>query len=326
MWIVWASLLILVVVAAALALRRRAAPVQLAAAPERVASALAALGPPPQRSGRAYQPQSPEHLLYADRDIAGWNNIVMAFEVELGLAYDWKRTVMLPKPQLWAHINQDRHIFDYFDEGTFHSVVPAIEYDPVVPLHQITVAPTAPPSAPKVQIVYRLFGNVEKRHRPWLDRALRFRTDILEQARRLLASHQLGDDPYVALHVRRGAPNDFKHQFSKEGNIANETIVKHIQDSVRGQSVLVLSDDYDTDLLSRLKTVASRVVCWSGTHRSADGVSDMLCAVPAQEFFGTPLSTFSSGIVKMRQRAGTHTEVRYTHQYNEKDIPDWGRT
>ncbi len=114
-------------------------------------------------------------------------------------------------------------------------------------------------------------------------------------------------------------------QFGDVRHIPNATIVEHVQDTLRGKPVLLLSDEYDKDLISRLEAVASRVVCWSNESRSEDGVVDMLTAVPAQEFFGTPLSTFSSGIVKLRKRAGTHTTIRYTHPYKEESIPDWGR-
>ncbi len=280
---------------------------------------LAALGPQ-QQAERAYQPE-PDQVLYAERDIGGWNNIIMAFEVELGLAYDWKRTVMMPRQDLWYLAGQKpKTMFDYFDEKTFRSVVPCIDYDPMLDLHKVTATPHVSPGEERVQLVHRIFGNVESRHLPFLHRALRFRNDILDQALTLLRSNNLTSEPYNALHVRRG-----DLQFGDVRHIPNATIVEHVQDTLRGKPVLLLSDEYDKDLISRLAAVASRVVCWSDESRSEDGVMDMLSAVPAQEFFGTPLSTFSSGIVKLRKRAGTHTTIRYTHPYNEDSIPDWGR-
>ena len=114
---------------------------------------LAALGPQEQAE-RAYQAE-PGQVLYAERDIGGWNNIIMAFEVELGLAYDWKRTVMMPRKDLWYLAGQTpKTMFDYFDEPTFRSVVPCIDYDPLLDLHKVTATPQVSPGEERVQLVH----------------------------------------------------------------------------------------------------------------------------------------------------------------------------
>ena len=292
-------------------------------------TALAALGPEVSPA-RAWEPR-PGRVIYADRDFGGWNNIVMALEVELGLARDGGFTLMLPRPQFWDHLGKTpREIFDYFDEATFRSVVPCMDYDPYMDLHQVTAKPATADGfiADKVQIIYRLFGRVEPRHYGWIHRALRFRTDILQKAERRLQQHQLTD--YDALHVRRG---DFRYAGGAKtiGTVPNDTIAKHVRDTVKGRDLLLLSDEHDTGLIESLQREAGakRVVCWSGEKKKdeegTEGLIDMLCAVPARDFVGTPTSTFSSGIVKLRQRAGTHTRVLFTIPYDEKDLPEWGR-
>ena len=306
-----------------------------------VRAALARLGPDPSPV-RAWEPRSPGRVMYADRDIGGWNNIIMAFEVELGLARDGGYAVMLPRPQTWYLLGQrPREIFDYFDEATFRSVVPCVDYDPLAVLHQVT-APPPPAGAPsagggedRVQLVYRLFGRVEARHRGWLDRALRFRADLLAGAERRLAEHRLRGNEYVAIHVRRG-----DLQYTQVRQVPNETIAQHLADTVRDRDVLLLSDEFDPGLVALLRERAGarRVVCWAQRlppgpdQEGLAGVLDMLCAVPARHFVGTPLSTFSSGIVRLRRRAGAGAGAgagegapRYTHPFDEQRVPDWGR-
>ena len=43
---------------------------------------------------RAYEPT--DYALFIDRDLGGWNNIRMAFEVQVGLAYKYRRKFVLP--------------------------------------------------------------------------------------------------------------------------------------------------------------------------------------------------------------------------------------
>merc|ERR1719195_2453656 len=89
--------------------------------------------------------------------------------------------------------------------------------------------------------------------------------------------------------------------------------VHHVAPFVRNQTVLVLTDTLEPDLVKSLKEVAGakRVVTWAADQREGPeemyaAQVDMLAAVPAKHFIGTPLSTFSTGIIRWRTQAGTH--------------------
>lgn len=91
--------------------------------------------------------------------------------------------------------------------------------------------------------------------------------------------------------------------------------------------MLIVSDEYNEDLINLFETVASRVVMWKPI-RAPDGLLiDMLACVPAIRFFGSPLSTFSAGIVQYRNRLRPDIHVQYTMPYSRtmQQLPSWAR-
>lgn len=95
--------------------------------------------------------------------------------------------------------------------------------------------------------------------------------------------------------------------------LSNDKVVNHVAPAVKGQTVLVLTDTYDSEFLEKLVSVAGavRVVCWAnktvtGFDKAFSPQLDMLSAVPAAKFFASPLSTFSWGILRWRVQAGSH--------------------
>jgi hypothetical protein len=125
------------------------------------------------------------------------------------------------------------------------------------------------------------------------------------------------------MHIRR---TDFKLQFPLIGNVSNDAIFQHVKEHLRGKRLLLISDQRDEDIIAKLKTVCAEVICWTG-HRQTlfnSMLIDMLCCVPASRFFGTPLSTLSSGIVTLRKRVGTFKQRDFTIPFDYKHMPPWG--
>ena len=83
---------------------------------------------------------------------------------------------------------------------------------------------------------------------------------------------------------------------------------------IKDEPLLIISDEYNADLVAMMERSASRVVMWKCEGKCApDQLSiDMLSAVPAKRFFGSPLSTFSGGIQQWRNRCRPHSIVQVT--------------
>lgn len=114
----------------------------------------------------------------------------------------------------------------------------------------------------------------------------------------------------MAIHRRRG---DFDGGYNKGDILSNDFVARHLEPMVQGKTVLILTDTHDKDFEEKLLSIshATRVVCWAGKKRFGADLAfapqvDMLAAVPATAFIGTPVSTFSYGIIRWRVQAGTH--------------------
>eukprot|EP00931_Biecheleriopsis_adriatica_P033655 TRINITY_DN19522_c0_g1_i2.p1 TRINITY_DN19522_c0_g1~~TRINITY_DN19522_c0_g1_i2.p1 ORF type:complete len:279 (-),score=42.04 TRINITY_DN19522_c0_g1_i2:91-927(-) len=146
--------------------------------------------------------------------------------------------------------------------------------------------------------------------------ALKIRWGLIRMAASRLEKYGLEPGQYVALHRRQG---DFlKAYYKGRADIRADAMAKHVKPHVEGKTLLVLAepgtaDSEFSEFLIKLKTVAgaSRVVCWVNenfTDRELDfgAQIDMLAAVPASKFIGSPVSTFSYGIIRWRVQAGWH--------------------
>ena len=114
---------------------------------------------------------------------------------------------------------------------------------------------------------------------------------------------------YVAMHIRKG---DYQHVEIK--NTPEDYIINKVKDDITDKDVLIVSDSLNTKLIEKMKKYCNNVVCWSGGENKYGKVSpivDMICCVPAYKFFGTSLSTFSTGIMQWRGylRANNHNEI-----------------
>ena len=279
-----------------------------------------------------YQPRKGMSM-YADKDEAQWNNVRQACEMSLCIAYKLQRTFIPPKREMWHGIDTPVHIFDYFDENTFKSVIPTLDYSPNMKMKRLqyrremsideNVNILQNESGKRIYLDYRLFGKHPPEYDTLIHSAFRFRKDVLIKVSNILISYNLMPGTYCAMHVRRG---DFIYGRPGIGDVSSSTIFNHTKDAVSGQRLLIISDQRDEQLLQLFSSVCSEVICWTG-HRQQQFNSmllDMLCCVPASRFFGTPLSTLSSGIVTLRKRVGTFTQRDFTIPFDYANMPYWG--
>lgn len=157
-----------------------------------------------------------------------------------------------------------------------------------------------------------------------MHRAFRIRPEIVEKAIQHLTDHGLEPYAYNAMHVRR---NDFQYKDIRHAPI--EKIYEKVRVYIKGEPLLIISDEYNAELVELMERSASRVVMWKCEGRCPPDqlAIDMLAAVPAKRFFGSPLSTFSGGIAQWRNRCRPHSLVQHTveYTYDIDRLPIWGR-
>mmetsp|Transcript_111127 Transcript_111127/g.202022 ORF Transcript_111127/g.202022 Transcript_111127/m.202022 type:complete len:449 (-) Transcript_111127:50-1396(-) len=301
---------------------------------------------------RAWEPLGNTTLL-VEADISAFNNRRMSQETAVCLAFltkRWYRAPMLTPKEYYLDSRlkfyndegevRELHLFDYYDEASFRHIIPTMNSsEPLEPTQNIYYANkenilegpapvTKMNGAEHMHIVFK-GGDAEVRlmhqyaawddfqpHKDYvqlIESAFRIRQDIICRAVMRLQSHGLQPFGYVALHMRLGDFLEHAYYKDKKDLVSSENVAKFVSEVVKGQTVLVITDQYDPQLLSDLRTIggAKRVVCWANLNFTGeddvyDAQIDMLSAVPASTFIASPFSTFSTGIVRWRVQAGTH--------------------
>jgi hypothetical protein len=312
--------------------------------------------PQPAQQSMFYEPSS-DRAVSAERDLGGFNNIRMGAEVHLSIALKYKRRFAIPQRTHFYLVDAPAiSIFDYYDEEHFRKVVPSIEYYGGDRANTYTVPVKYTMSdntnfigfdeLPDEQDWYFPFSNnggtrifsqytedkIFKPNDPYISlvhRAFRVRKEIVDTAIKALVDHNLTPQGFNAMHVRR---NDF--QYNDVRHVSHEAILAHVGPFIKDEPLLIISDEYNEDLIKLMGTVASRVVMWK-CGAVYPGIKcpptmlmvDMLAAVPAKRFFGSPLSTFSANIVQWRNRVHPDTRMQYTMPYTQQmqHLPYWAR-
>jgi len=294
----------------------------------------------------------PDRIIRFEWDRGGWNNIRMQAEVLVCLAARCGRALVLPDPDQWYLIpGGDSHLFNYFDEAAFRAAVPVLPAD--TRLKDEWEVPAELASINTVRLNRKAF-QCQKDRESWyfpkttrmfgcfsrvlgssandyslIGRAFRLRPDLIEMAKELLQSSGLQAGGYLAAHVRRG---DFQQQVMRNLSSAEivEALRNHGADAVG--KVLIVSDEYDEELLDACRKQGWEPFCWAGQSNGdarLSGVLDMLACCPAWRFVGTNLSTFSTGIIQWRgyvsrvANAGTDAVPRFTNELEQ--IPWWAQ-
>lgn len=264
-----------------------------------------------------------DRVIRFEWDRGGWNNIRMQAEVLVCLAARYGRALVLPASDRWYLIpGEDSHLFDYFDEAAFRAAVPVLPPDTrmadewEVPAH---LAVTDTVRLRREEFLRqkdreswyfprttRMFGNVasvfgsDAGHYALIHQAFRVRSDLLDQATQLLELHGLKAGGFLAAHVRRG---DFQQKAMRYLSTAEVVGALRRHGADAADSLLIVSDEYDEELLEACRLQGWNPVCWATQHggdAKFAGVLDMLCCCLGWRFVGTRLSTFSNGIIQWR--------------------------
>jgi len=289
---------------------------------------------------RAYEAENQKTLLI-ETDLSAWNNIRMSWEETVCYAYRSHRIYRVPTiPQDSTSdqrvvFNRPLNLFSYYDERSFKMVIPSMLDTDKTPTSDVTYPTGAnifqkePKEYSEFNLVYkggkdhldlRAFGSYSSDshlvpHQEYvslIESAFRVRWELLQLAMSRLSANGLAPGQYVAIHRRRGDMDGIFKQFHPEV-LDNSNVAKYLAPEIEGKQVLVVTDTYDAEFLKELKEVAhaARVVCWANETQTGDdqvfgAQIDMLSAVAAKTFIGTPGSTFSLGIIRWRVQSGWH--------------------
>ena len=291
-----------------------------------------------------------DRIIRFDWDPGGWNNIRMQAEVLVCLAARYDRALVLPAPDQWYLIpGGHSHLFDYFDEAAFRAAVPVLPPDTRVEDEWEVPASLASINAvrlnreayrhhqdreswyfPRTTRMFGCFSSVlgsDASHYALIHQAFRLRADLIDRTLQLLEIHGLMPGGYLAAHVRRG---DFQQKVMRYLSTREiiEALSSHGADAAA--TVLIVSDEYDEELLDACRAKGWRTVCWA-TQINEDahlsGVLDMLACCLAWRFVGTSLSTFSTGIMQWRgyisrvAEGGVDAIPRFTNELDQ--VPWW---
>jgi len=305
----------------------------------------------PVSAGDPRPAQRPDRVIRFEWDIGGWNNIRMQAEVMVCLAARYDRALVLPVSDQWYLIEGgNAHLFDYFDEAAFRAAVPVLPSDTrmkdewEVPSN-LAVVDTVRLKRdefsrqqereswyfPKTTRMFGCLASVlgsDAGYYRLVHQAFRIRAGLLDQAMQLLEVNGLQPGGYLAAHVRRG---DF--QYDSVRYLAKmqiiESLRRHGADAVG--TVLIVSDEYDEELLDACGAQGWAPVCWATQDigdANLSGILDMLTCCLAWRFVGTSLSTFSNGIIQWRgyvsRVAGARVDAvpRFTSEIEQ--VSWWG--
>jgi len=161
-----------------------------------------------------------------------------------------------------------------------------------------------------------------------VNKAFRIRPDLLDKTLKLLKDNQLQPGNYLATHIRRG---DFQQDSMRYLSVARIITALCNHGANAAGSVLIVSDEYDEELIAACNEQGWRTVCWATQDvedAKLSGILDMLSCCLAWRFVGTRLSTFSNGIIQWRGYVSRVAEARvdavprFTSEFDQ--VPWWG--
>lgn len=129
--------------------------------------------------------------------------------------------------------------------------------------------------------------------------SLRLRRRYYELADRVLGEMGLVAGSYNAIHIRNWESTQYKH-------IGMQKVAAEISKMDPTMPVLVLSLNPVMDTVETLQPIRHNLVYpnTKNMNPTDKAIVEMLLAVPAKRFVGSPLSTYSTGIMEMRMQYG----------------------
>jgi len=266
--------------------------------------------------------QKAQRHIFFERDAAGFNNVRLQLESMVALAAVTGRTLVLPPPTQHDHIKDPYFEFDIFSAANLTKMV------------SVDVNKTADD---KVQKVTQLLGDVElsslDKERDWFfpaqqsriqhfeclklsdekDRAVaanavlhgvvfdqKYEQQATKDLEKLgLSSGEKEKAGFNCAHIRRGDFKKFAPQYWMEDGKLSTKLKGMFGEA--GRPVLLASDERpELDL-------GTKVLHTSDAYEKSDSdqtrlLVDMVMCSRADDFVGSPMSTFSNGILELRRR------------------------
>jgi len=271
--------------------------------------------------------QKQQRYIFFERDMAGFNNIRLQLQSMVAIAALTGRALALPPPGRIDHVKDPYFEFDFFDPAKLAKVVP-------VALHKQPDNSTLRVAQDLSQVDLRQLDE----DRDWLfpmqsSRIQHFECLNLNTRDRAVAAHavlhgvafdqkfeqmastdlsqlgladkgegkegQGGGKNFNCVHVRRGDFKKFAPQFWME----DDQLSTKLQGLLAGSDrpVLVTSDAHPQLSLGARVVHASDAYDASSTDQTRLAVDMIMCS-RAKDFVGSPLSTFTNGILELRRR------------------------
>eukprot|EP00929_Paragymnodinium_shiwhaense_P091749 TRINITY_DN51650_c0_g1_i1.p1 TRINITY_DN51650_c0_g1~~TRINITY_DN51650_c0_g1_i1.p1 ORF type:complete len:440 (-),score=70.26 TRINITY_DN51650_c0_g1_i1:8-1327(-) len=148
------------------------------------------------------------------------------------------------------------------------------------------------------------------------------------------AISELGLGRYAALHLRR---NDFQYSQAPTAE-GSRALLDQIRAHLReGEAIYIASDELDHDWWAAFRIALAEtnhslvraaqflpLLEARGLTRRHLGVVEMILCAGARLFMGTPLSTFSAGILQMRHRIAKKNKMEQArktlHEYHDEEL------
>lgn len=264
-----------------------------------------------------------DYKIYYSRDNAGLNNIRLQFETMIVLAYLTKRTLMIPKPSIIDHYEHKFNEFDILDYSKLNEHVRISLYDGKLPSNIYMLNDKLYKSdykkfpkdkhwhfnsqSSRVQHYQCLILNKQdqKKANYVISNAIAIKDEIFDLMNSAKKYIDLPEHEYNSIHLRRGDFKRFAKHVVKDSDEICRSIRKHLKPDY---PIFITTNPAETVFIKELKEKLNEYQIKTNIdykHTIKDGIqqsiSDMLICANAKNFYGTPLSTFSTGIIQLRR-------------------------
>jgi len=265
---------------------------------------------------------SPNKKIYYVRDNAGVNNVRLQFESLIVLAYLTNRTLMIPQKSLIDHYDGKFDEFDILDYDKLTKYVKIQFYSRKPELKDLFILNTRLHDAKyknfpvdmdwwfdsgnsRIQHFQclNLSANDQKKALFIITNAIGLKQELFDILNITSEFLKIKNKPYNSVHIRRG---DFLiHR--KKLMLTEEDLAKNIRENIDPTVPLFISTNSDKTFLNKLISLLHEytiITSYDYESKINDSIqqamADTLICANAQNFYGTPLSTFSTGIIQFR--------------------------
>lgn len=263
------------------------------------------------------------HKIYYVRDNAGVNNVRLQFETLIVLTFLTNRTLMIPQPSLIDHYDGSFSEFDILDYDKLSKYIKIQFYSRKPDMKQLYILNSRLHDAnyknfPKDKDWWFDSGNSRIQHFQCLNlskndqkkalfaitNAIGLKQELFDILNITSEYLKIKDKPYNSIHIRRG---DFL-TFAKKLMLTEEDLAKNIRKELDPAVKIFIATNSDKEFLNKLISLLPEytiITSYDFQTKINDTVqqamADTLLCANALNFYGTPLSTMSTGIIQFRR-------------------------